>query len=79
MFIPPFYSAYITKAFLFLSVIIFYMTITIDTNAITFAIVGGLTLGLATSLNYIVRGKVTGMSGIAFGLISPSKSTKKLR
>lgn len=44
-----------------------------DLNTITFAAIGGLLLGLATSLNYIIRGKVTGMSGIAYGIISLNK------
>lgn len=32
-------------------------------------------LGIATSLNYIVRGKVTGMSGIVYGIVSLDKGT----
>jgi hypothetical protein len=47
-----------------------------DGNQITFACIGGLLLGVATSLNYIVRGKVTGMSGIAYGVISLNKCKK---
>ena len=34
---------------------------------------GGILLGVATSLNYITRGKVTGMSGIVFGIVSLNK------
>lgn len=45
-----------------------------DGNAIIFAALGGILLGIATSLNYIVRGKVTGMSGIAYGIISLNRS-----
>lgn len=41
-----------------------------DSDSIFYATLGGLTLGLATSLNYAIRGKVTGMSGIAYGLVS---------
>lgn len=44
-----------------------------DLSTITFAAIGGLLLGLATSLNYIIRGKVTGMSGIAYGILSLNK------
>jgi hypothetical protein len=45
-----------------------------DGNAIVFASIGGLLLGLATSLNYAIRGKVTGMSGIVYGILSLNKS-----
>ena len=45
-----------------------------DSNAIMFATIGGIILGLSTSINYIIRGKVTGMSGIAYGIISLNKS-----
>ena len=49
--------------------------VTFDGSQIGFACVGGLLLGIATSFNYIVRGKVTGMSGIAYGIISLNKCT----
>jgi hypothetical protein len=49
--------------------------VTFDPSQILFAALGGITLGLATSLNYVVRGKVTGMSGIAYGIISLNKCT----
>jgi len=45
-----------------------------EPNQIGFATLGGIILGLATSLNYIFRGKVTGMSGIVYGIISLNKS-----
>lgn len=48
--------------------------VTFEGNQILFASIGGLILGLATSLNYIIRGKVTGMSGIAYGVVSINKS-----
>ena len=48
--------------------------VTFDVEAIQCAIVGGLILGIATSINYIVRGKVTGMSGTIYGVINMSKS-----
>ena len=44
-----------------------------EKDPIIFAVIGGIILGIATSLNYIVRGKVTGMSGIVFGIISLDK------
>ena len=37
---------------------------------IIFATIGGIILGIATSLNYSIRGKVTGMSGIVYGVVS---------
>lgn len=52
--------------------------VTFDVNQIGFACLGGLLLGIATSFNYIVRGKVTGMSGIAYGIISVNKCTRLL-
>lgn len=42
----------------------------VNTNPLYYAAVGGVILGIATSLNYCLRGKVTGMSGIIFGLTS---------
>ena len=47
----------------------------LETNPLIFAAIGGSILGLATSLNYIIRGKVTGMSGIVFGIASMDKCT----
>lgn len=47
----------------------------INTNPLYFAATGGVILGLATSLNYCLRGKVTGMSGIIFNLTSCNIST----
>lgn len=38
----------------------------IDTNPLYYAAAGGLILGIATSLHYILYGKVTGMSGILY-------------
>ena len=48
--------------------------IDITTNPLYYAAAGGIILGLATSLNYCLRGKVTGMSGIVFGIVSFNKS-----
>ena len=39
-----------------------------DENPFYYAAVGGIILGIATSLNYCLRGKVTGMSGIVQGI-----------
>jgi hypothetical protein len=47
----------------------------ISTNPLYFAAAGGVILAIATSLNYCLRGKVTGMSGIIFGLASCKKGT----
>ena len=45
------------------------------TNPFYYAAIGGIILGIATSLNYCLRGKITGMSGIVFGLVSLNKGT----
>lgn len=45
----------------------------INTNPLYFAAAGGVLLGVATSLNYCLRGKVTGMSGIVDGIFSCKK------
>lgn len=45
-----------------------------DVDAVLFAAFGGILLGIATSINYIIRGKVTGMSGIVFGVVSLNRS-----
>lgn len=42
----------------------------IETNPLYYAAAGGLILGIATSLHFALKGKVTGMSGIMFGIIS---------
>jgi len=47
----------------------------VDENPYYYAAIGGIILGIATSLNYILRGKVTGMSGIVFGIITFHKGT----
>lgn len=49
--------------------------IDIQTNPLYYAAIGGLTIGAATSLNYTLRGKVTGMSGIIYGVATLNKST----
>lgn len=45
----------------------------INTNPLYYASAGGVILGIATSLNYCVRGKVTGMSGIVDSISSFKK------
>lgn len=46
----------------------------IETNPLYYAAVGGIILGIATSLHYVLKGNVTGMSGIVFGIASVNKS-----
>lgn len=36
----------------------------IETNPLYFAAIGGIILGIATSLHYVLKGKVTGISNI---------------
>lgn len=43
-------------------------------SQIFYAICGGLTLGLACTLNYVIRGKDTGMTRIAYNIITLNKS-----
>lgn len=38
----------------------------IETNPLYYATVGGLLLGIATSLHYVLKGNVTGISGIIY-------------
>jgi hypothetical protein len=52
--------------------------IDINTNPLYYAAAGGILLGIATSLNYCLRGKVTGMSGIVFGIVSLNKCNPNL-
>lgn len=49
--------------------------VNLNYDALTYASIGGLILGLATTINYVIRGKVTGMSGIVFGIVSWNKCT----
>lgn len=55
--------------------------VTWNPDQIIFASIGGILLGIASSINYMIRGKVTGMSGIVFGVVSWNKSnhTNKYR
>jgi hypothetical protein len=60
---------------LWLYLIGIFPMIDISTNPLYYAAAGGVILGIATSLNYCLRGKVTGMSGIVFGIVSCNKGT----
>ena len=42
----------------------------IETNPLYYAAIGGIILGIATSLHYVLKGNVTGMSGILYGIVS---------
>lgn len=46
----------------------------IDSTSLTHAAIGGALLGIASSINYVVRGKVTGMSGLMYSLVSFNRS-----
>jgi uncharacterized membrane protein YedE/YeeE len=48
----------------------------VSTNPLYYAAAGGIILGIATSLNYCLRGKVTGMSGMVFGVVSCNKGKR---
>lgn len=48
----------------------------VNTAEYLYAVLGGVLLGIATSINYIFRGKVTGMSGIVYGIVSWNKSKR---
>ena len=47
--------------------------VVIDENPFYYAAAGGIILGIATSINYMLRGKVTGMSGMVYGIVSLQK------
>ena len=72
-------SFFIVNYFIFLTHRFFLMInitmIDISTNPLYYAAIGGVILGIGTSLNYCLRGKVTGMSGILFGIVSCKRST----
>jgi hypothetical protein len=44
-----------------------------DNNALFYAACGGIILGISTSLNYIIRGKDTGMTRIMFNFATFNK------
>jgi len=41
--------------------------VNIESNPLYYAAIGGLLIGIATSINYMLRGNVTGMSGMVYG------------
>jgi uncharacterized membrane-anchored protein YitT (DUF2179 family) len=41
----------------------------LETNPLYYAAIGGIILGIATSLHYVLKGKVTGMSGIIYDTV----------
>jgi uncharacterized membrane-anchored protein YitT (DUF2179 family) len=47
----------------------------IESNPLYYASIGGFLLGVAISMHYVLKGNVTGMSGIVFGVASLNKST----
>ena len=46
----------------------------IDDNPLYYASIGGIIIGIATSLNYFIGGSVTGMSGILYSTVTLDKS-----
>ena len=46
----------------------------IESNPLYYAAVGGVILGIATSIHYILKGNVTGMSGILYGVVTLNRS-----
>jgi drug/metabolite transporter (DMT)-like permease len=46
----------------------------INSNPLYYAAIGGIIIGIATSLNYALRGSVTGMSGMVYGTVNLDKS-----
>lgn len=49
--------------------------VNIEDNPLYYAAAGGVIIGLGTSLNYVFRGSVTGMSGMLYGTVTLDKST----
>jgi hypothetical protein len=47
----------------------------VDENPYYFAAIGGILLGVATTINYALRGRVTGMSGMVYGILTLHKGT----
>lgn len=53
---------------------IFILMVDIESNPLYYAAIGGLIIGIATSINYMLRGNVTGMSGMLYSTITLDKS-----
>lgn len=47
----------------------------IDPTSLYYAAIGGALLGIATSLNFGLRGKITGMSGLLYTIVSFNRSS----
>jgi hypothetical protein len=47
--------------------------VNINLDALFYAACGGILLGLACTLNYVIRGKDTGMTRIAFNIATIKK------
>ena len=50
------------------------MTVTITGSDAGFAVLGGFLISLGTSLHLLMKGRVTGMSGMFFGIIRYDKA-----
>lgn len=46
-----------------------------NSSEVILALLGGVFIGLATSIHYLVMGRVTGFSGIYYSLITYDKSS----
>lgn len=60
-------------------IINFFPMVLVDENPYYFAAAGGVLLGIATSLNYCLRGRVTGMSGTLYGILTLHKGISPAR
>lgn len=49
--------------------------IDLETNPLYYAAIGGIILGIATSIHYVLKGNVTGISGIIYDIVSFNMST----
>lgn len=47
-----------------------FLMVDIETNPLYYAAAGGVIVGIAASLHYVLKGNVTGMSGILYGIVS---------
>jgi hypothetical protein len=52
--------------------------VNIEDNPLYYATIGGVILGIATSINYMLRGSVTGMSGMLYTTVTLDKSNHRL-
>lgn len=48
--------------------------VNIEDNPLYYASIGGIIIGISTSLNYALRGSVTGMSGMLYSTVTLDKS-----